>query len=133
MKNIESQSRIINRQSQELYAFIADFHHFEKFLPEQVTDWNTTEKACSFNLPNLGKIALRMEKDDAAQSVKYVSISGPAPFELLCELKPETETNSQLSLTAFADVPTFMLMMLSNPIKNFVTVLLDKIKELTEK
>ena len=133
MKNIESQSRIINRQPKELFDFIADFHHFEKFLPEQVTDWNTTDTTCSFNLPNLGKIALRMEKDDAAQWIKYISASGPAPFELLCELQPETETNCQLTLTAFADVPAFMLMMIANPIKNFVATLLDKIKELAEK
>jgi len=129
MKDIESQSRIINCQSKELYAFIADFHNFEKFLPDQITDWDTTETTCSFNIPNLGKIALQVEKDDVAQWVKYISLSGPAPFELLCELKPETETSCQLTLTAFADVPTFMLMMIAKPIKNFVTAVLDKIGE----
>jgi ribosome-associated toxin RatA of RatAB toxin-antitoxin module len=132
MKNIESQYRIIHRQAKDLYEFIADFHNFEKFLPEQVTDWNATETTCSFNIPNQGKIALQMEKNDAAQSVKYVSTSGPAVFELLFELKPETETSCQLTLTALADIPAFMLMMISKPIKNFVTVLLDKIKELAE-
>jgi len=130
MKNIESQCRLINRQSKELYNFIADYRNFGKFLPEQVSDWNVTEIGCSFNIPNLGKIALRMEKDDIAQWVKYISVSEPAPFELLCELKPETETNCHLTITAFADVPTFMLMMISKPIKHFVTVLLDRIEEL---
>jgi len=129
MKNIESQHRHINRPAKEVYDFIADFHNFEKFLPEQVTDWNATENDCSFNIPNLGKIALRMEKDDATQTVKYISTSGPAPFELLFELKFETETSCQLTLTAFADVPAFMLIMLSKPIKNFVTIIMDRIRE----
>jgi hypothetical protein len=133
MKNIESQYRFINRPAKDLYNFVADFHHFEKFLPEQVIGWEATEDTCSFNLPNLGKIALRMEKDDVAQTVKYISTSGPAAFELWCELKSETETSCQLTLTAFADVPAFMLMMLSKPIKNFVTILMDKIKELAER
>ena len=128
MKNIESQSRLINRQSKELYGFIADYHNFGKFLPEQVSDWNVTETGCSFNIPNLGTIALRMEKDDAERWVKYISASRPAPFELLCELKPETETNCHLTITAFADVPAFMQMMIAKPIKNFVTVLLDKVE-----
>jgi hypothetical protein len=132
MKNIESQYRIINRCAKDLYDFIADFRNFEKFLPEQVTEWDTTENTCSFNIPNLGKITLQMEKDDAAW-VKYISASGPAPFELLCELKPETETSCRLTLTVFADVPAFMLMMISKPIKNFVTTVLDKIKEVAEK
>jgi hypothetical protein len=132
MKNIESQSKLINRRSKDLYDFIADFHHFEKFLPEQVSDWNVTDSACSFNLPNLGKITLRMEKDDMAQWVKYIGISGPTLFELLCELKPKTETTCHLTLTAFADVPTFMLMMISKPVKNFVTTVLDKIAKLAE-
>jgi hypothetical protein len=132
MKNIESQYRFINRPAKDLYDFVADFHHFEKFLPEQIIGWEATENTCSFNLPNLGKIALRMEKDEVTQTVKYISTSGPAAFELLCELKSETETSSQLTLTAFADLPAFMLIMLSKPIKNFVTILMDKIKELAE-
>jgi len=130
MKDIESQSRLINRRAKDLYDFIADFNNFEKFLPEQITEWNATETTCSFNLPNLGKITLQMEKDDVAQTVKYISTSAPAAFELLFEIKPETETTCQLTLTAFADVPAFMLMMLSRPIKNFVTVLLDRITTL---
>ena len=132
MNNIESQYRLIHRQAKDLYDFIADFRNFEKFLPEQVSDWNTTEDTCSFQIPNLGKIILRIEKDAVEQWVKYISTSGPAPFELLCELKPETETSCQLTLTALADIPAFMLMMISKPIKNFVTVLMDKIKELAE-
>jgi len=130
MKDIESQSRIINRRSQDLYDFIADFHHFAKFLPEQVTGWDATDTTCSFNIPNLGKITLQVEKDDAAQWVKYVSLSGPAPFELLCELKPETETTCQITLTVFADIPAFMLMMIAKPIKSFVTAVLDKMAEM---
>jgi len=51
---------------------------------------------------------------------------------LLFELNPETETSCQLTLTALADIPAFMLMMVAKPIKTFVTVLMDKIKELAE-
>ena len=132
MNILESQHRLIHRPAKNLYDFIADFHNFEKFLPEQITDWNTTGDTCSFNLPNLGNLALQMEKDETAQWVKYVSSSGPAAFELLFELKPETETSCQLTLTALADIPAFMLMMVAKPIKTFVTVLMDKIKELAE-
>ena len=133
MRDIESQYRIIQRPAKDLYDFIADFHHFEKFLPEQITGWETTENTCSFNIPNLGKIVLQMEKDEESLTVRYISVAGPAAFELLCELAPETENSCRLTLTALADIPAFMLMMISKPIKNFATILMDKIKELAEK
>ena len=115
-----------------MYDFITDFDNFEKFLPDQVTNWSSTGVECSFTVPNIGKLGLKMEKDDARKEVKYISTEGPASFELLFELASLPEDDTNLTVSAFVEAPAFMLLMISKPIKNFMSILLDKIKVLAE-
>jgi hypothetical protein len=132
MNKIDSQSAIINRSVKSIYVFISDFKNFEKFLPEQVTGWNATETTCSFTIPSIGEITLKMEKDEVQQTICYTSTAGVVAFELLFEFIAKSEEQCQLILSAFADIPAFMLLMVNKPIKNFIALLLDKIKTLAE-
>ncbi|MDR0363420.1 MAG: hypothetical protein LBH92_00115 [Bacteroidales bacterium] len=132
MKKIDSQSVIIEISAQKSYDFISNFNNFEKFLPEQVTNWQATESECSFTIPNVGNVTLRMEKNEAVWQIKYVGVSAPAPFELLFELEDLSNEKTNLTISAFVEAAAFIVMMINKPVHNFISILLDKIKTLTE-
>lgn len=133
MKKIDSQSAVVSASPRKLYDFISDFNNFENFLPEQVTNWKATQDACSFNVPNLGEIALRMERYPAVLEIKYIGAAGPASFELLFEMKEAADEQTDLTISTSVEAAAFIMMMIGKPIRNFVAILLDKIKQLTER
>lgn len=133
MKKIDSQSAVINASPEELYDFIGDFNNFEHFLPEQVTHWRATPSECSFTVPNIGDISLKMKRDPVALKIKYAGEAGPASFELLFEMEKTSAEQSSLTISAFVQAAAFIIMMIGKPIRNFIGILLDKIKLLAER
>ena len=50
----------INRPATEIFKFLSDFNNFEKLLPEQVINWQTSGNTCSFTIKGMADIALSM-------------------------------------------------------------------------
>ena len=49
MTRIESDKVTVNKTSEEIYTFLSNFNNFQKLMPEQVTNWQSTEEDCRKN------------------------------------------------------------------------------------
>ncbi len=128
--NIEN----VNHSSQYVFDFLADFRHFEKFLPEQVTDWEATDEYCKFGVPGMGTVKLIFleKKPHSLIVIQPAPDSGfPVPFFLKAFLtqNENEENNSTFQFVADADIHGMVALMVDGPLRQFVAIITTRLKE----
>lgn len=127
---IESDKAEINKPAAELFAFLSNFNNFQKLMPPQVVDWQSTEDECSFKITGMATIGMKIVERTPNTQLKIVS-HGKVPFAFtltanLTEAGP-TQTIGQLIFEA--DLNPMMKMMVEKPLRNFFNLLAGKMKE----
>ncbi len=131
---IKSDSLIINKPARKIYNFLSDFNNFEHLMPEQVTNWKSTEITCSFTVQNMADVKMRIHEKEVDSHVHVVSESkSPFGFELKCKLEPVEEEKTKVHIEAEADVNPMMKMMIQRPVQNLVNIMVEKLKHHHEK
>ena len=120
----------INRPVAETYAFLSDLNNFEKMMPDQVINWQSTIDHCTFTIKNMATIGLKVEKKMPNQQVSLAS-DGKVPFdfELNCKLKTLSESSTEVFIELNADLSPMFKMMASNPLRNLVNIMAKKLGE----
>ncbi|MFN8166643.1 MAG: hypothetical protein U0X76_10890 [Bacteroidia bacterium] len=60
MTRIESETATINKSAEEVYKFLSNFNNFGKLMPEQVTNWESTEDECSFTISGMASLGMKI-------------------------------------------------------------------------
>lgn len=128
---IESDKSEINKPAAEVFAFLSNFNNFQKLMPPQVVDWQSTENDCHFKISGMASIGMKIVEKTPNTLIKVVS-DGKVPFAFtlnihLTETAP-TQTTGQLIFEA--DINPMMGMMVEKPLRNFFNLLAGKMKEL---
>lgn len=133
-RRIESKKEIINCQPQKVYDFLANFNNFERLLPDQVANWQSTVDSCSFEINGLATIGLRISEKIPFTKIRMTG-EGKLPFgfsfETIIEEIPQQQCQVQMAIDA--DMNPFIAMMAEKPLQNFVDMLLPKLLEEMEK
>ena len=129
---IESEKSEINKPAAEVFAFLSDFNNFQKLMPPQVVDWQSTADDCSFKISGMATIGMKIVEKSPNTNIKIVSNGGKVPFAFtlnvnLTEVSP-TQTSGQLIFEA--DINPMMGMMVEKPLRNFFNLLAAKMKEM---
>ncbi|MFI5164635.1 MAG: SRPBCC family protein [Bacteroidia bacterium] len=127
---IESDKSEVNKPAAEVFSFLTNFNNFQKLMPPQVVDWQSTENDCSFKISGLATIGMKIVEKIPNSLIK-ISSNGKVPFEFtlnvnLTETSP-TQTTGQLIFEA--DLNPMMKMMVEKPLRNFFNILAAKLKE----
>ncbi len=131
MTKFESNKVVVNAPCEKVYEFMADFGNFEKLLPDKVTNWQSSGDKCSFKIEGIGKLAMRIAKKDPCKHIHIVSDGdNPVDYTLDCFFYNYGKDQCEVELIFEAELTSFMEMIASNPLQNFVNMLVDKIKEL---
>jgi len=134
MTEFKSKTLEIANQAKSIYSFLDDFNNFEKLLPEQVTNWQSTKDNCSFTIQGMANLKL---SKGAKTEFNYISYNGEekSPFELSLHLylNEKSETKTQCQVIFKADLNPMLKMMASRPLKNLVDIIIDKLTEEMEK
>ena len=103
-------------------------------MPEQITNWKSTQDNCSFNIQGMAELAMKITEKTAFSKIVYSSES-PSPFEFFLIINMETiEAEKCTSQILFdAKINSMMQMMLQRPLQNFVNILNQKLKDTFEK
>jgi carbon monoxide dehydrogenase subunit G len=130
MTRIESDKTEIKKSAEEVYKFLSNFNNFQKLMPEQVTNWQSTEDTCSFTIAGMATLGMKIVEKKPNTLVK-VSRDGKAPFDftLECLLKEKNPNESEVQLAFDADLNPMMKMMAVKPLTNFLNLLVEKLKE----
>jgi carbon monoxide dehydrogenase subunit G len=131
MTRIESDKTDVNKSKEEVFNFLCNFNNFEKLMPEQVTNWQSTEEECSFTISGMATLGMKMVEKRPSDYIK-VERNGKAPFDftLECLLKEKTTAQSEVQLAFNADLNPMLKMMAVKPLTNFLNLLVQRLKDM---
>lgn len=135
MKKYTGQTEAVQKSASFVYEFLSDFKNFERFLPEQIKEWEAGNDYCRFSIQGLGKIHLtyaeRVPNTKIVVQPAYNS-GFPVPFYLSCFITQDSN-NSNTSAFHFeieAQVNAMLAMMIDGPLKQFVEIITLRLKNL---
>lgn len=128
---LESEKVEIPNSALNVFNYLSDFRNFEKLMPHQVTNWQSTAEECSFTLNGMATIGMKII-DKAAPSKITITSNGKAPFEFkLFVLLEEKDANNSVGQLVFeSDLNPMLKMMVEKPLSNFFNVLAQKMKDI---
>jgi hypothetical protein len=133
MSDYKSPKTPVQAGISEVYAFLSNFNNFENLMPEQqISNWKSTEDSCSFTIKGMGDFGLKIsEKTPETRIVIVPDVAKPIPltFNLICELEPLAENNTQALLKIEADMPPMIALMAGRPLQNLVNILATRLQE----
>lgn len=137
MWSYSSKEEVINLSPEKIYNFLADFRNFRKFLPNQITQWESTENDCSFHLSNIGHVKLEYKerKPYSLISIGLAKTSNlPVNVILKILINPDKiQDKSKVQFTIVLNANSIIESMLSNQMQNFVELFMNHFKELINK
>lgn len=132
MTKIESEKTEVNYSSEKLFAFLSNFNNFQKLMPEQVTNWKSTDDECSFTISGMASLGMKIVEKIPHSQIKIASYGGKIPFsfnlDVLITEAGENKSNGQLVFTS--DMNPMIKMMVEKPLGNFFNLLAKKMKDL---
>lgn len=128
---IESEKSEIKKPVSEVFAFLSNFNNFQKLMPPQVTNWQSTENDCYFTISGMASIGMKITEKIPNSLIKVTS-NGKVPFNFTLNITLTETAPSQTTgqLTFEADLNPMMAMMVEKPLRNFFNLLAGKMKEL---
>jgi hypothetical protein len=112
------QSKItIARPISEVYSFLADLNNHRQLMPDNIQDWKSTYDTAGFSIPNMGKIALKVDSRSENSEIIIIPAEKP-PFDI--KLKwgiSGGENSTEVVLTISAELNMMLKMMASGPLQ----------------
>jgi hypothetical protein len=136
MSDIKSEKTIINCSINKIYGFVSDFNNFEKLMPDQVSNWQSTSDSCSFNISGMGALSLRIKEKFPDTKIVIVPDAGtkiPFTFQLICKLNPVASGLTESEFVFENEMPAMISLIASRPLQNMVDIFAKKLKEYCEK
>lgn len=128
---IESKIGKAAYSDQEIYAFISDFNNFRELIPaDKVSQWESTEDQCSFQVEPLGRTGLEIIERTPSSLLKMASLKSYSnhQFTIWIQIKSVGEKDTRIKITIEPQVNKMLIPMLKLPLKKFVDGLIDKIE-----
>ena len=134
MTRIESDQVSISQNRETVYNYLSDVNNFKNLMPEQVTDWVSDADSCSFNIKGMATLGMAVESRDPENGI-LLKRSGKAPFDFIlnCVIGEGANAGTTLAQIQFdADLNPMLRMMAEKPLTNFLNMLVNKLKEISE-
>jgi hypothetical protein len=134
MTEIKSDVVSINQSNEHVFNYLANFDNFGKLMPEQVINWKSSIDTCSFTIKGMADIALKISEKIPFSKIVWSTL-GKTPFDftLSSRLKEINQTQTEVQIILIADLSPMLKMMALRPLTNFVNILVNKLKEVTDK
>ena len=130
MTTFESRIGKIQSSQKTVYDFLSDFNNFEQFIPgDKAKDWKSDESKCSFKVDGIGEVGLEIMEREPNKLIKITG-SGMAnvEFYMWIQLKDLEENDTRVKLTMKADLNPMIKMVATNPLKNFLEIIITKME-----
>lgn len=127
MTSIESEKTVVNKPAEVVFNFLCDFNNFQKLMPEQVTNWQSTANEGSFTIKGMASLGMKIEEKTPNTTVKIIR-NGKAPFDfnMLCKIA-DNGAQCEVQLIFNAELNAMLKMLAIKPLTNFMNMLAKNI------
>lgn len=131
MTRIESKKTEIDQPAEKLFTFLCDFNNFQKLMPPQVTNWQSTADECSFTISGMATIGMKII-EKVPHSLIKITTNGKVPFQFNLDitLQALSENKTEGQLVFNAELNPMIKMMVEKPLTNFFDFLSAKLKDI---
>ncbi|MFA7081530.1 MAG: SRPBCC family protein [Bacteroidales bacterium] len=135
MTKVESKTVEIDSKAEKIFDFLTDFTNFSLLLPDKVENWKATKEKCSFTIKGLTDFGMKISATTPYTSILITNdedVKMPIKFTFNWIFSPLTDNKTKVTAVFNLDVNPMIAMMAKTPLKNFIDVLVDKLKEKIE-
>lgn len=130
---IDSKKTAIYATSAKTFGLVSNFNNFGSSLPSEVTNWQSTENQCSFEISGMAKISIEIIDKIEFSNITYKATANQ-PIGMVIVGTIEGKGDSCIvAISIDADVPMALSMMVKKPLEKFVNILVDRVKEVAER
>ncbi len=134
MAKFQSERVQLDAPEQEVFEFLSDFRNFKDLMPPQIVNWKADEQSCSFTIPSMADLSMRMVKKIPHRNIHIVAEgNNPIEYTLDCFIEPDIEGKSFAEIVFDAELNPFLSMVASRPLQNLVNMLAKKLLEIFSK
>lgn len=112
----------------DLFAFLTDLRNLESYIPTgKVKDWEAEEEWCSFSIPKIGAMTLRIVEKNPYKLIKVEPEGGGSPFsfKFFIQTKGVSEFDTRIKLTLRAELNMMMKTMFQGQLKKGLDQIID--------
>ncbi|HRR23708.1 MAG TPA: SRPBCC family protein [Bacteroidia bacterium] len=133
MTRIESDECVIDKPANEVFAFLSNCNNLQQLMPEQVTNWKSTNDDCSFTIAGMASLGMEIKERNPDQNI-CVERKGKAPFDFVMnyEMQAVEDNKTKLKIAFDADLNPMLKMMAEKPLRNFLNTLAGNYKNLNQ-
>jgi hypothetical protein len=127
--NFTSHTVQLEVASEKAFAFLSDMNNLQNLMPEQVINWQSTDKSCSFDIKGMAHINLERAETIPGKLIHIISgPDNPIDIEFRCNLEEQGNAQSSAWIELTADLSPMLKLMASGPMQNLVNIMADKLK-----
>ena len=99
-------------------------------MPEQVTNWQSTDTECSFTIQGMASLQMKIVERRANDLISMESFGKtPIKFSLFVNIEAVNDQSCTALVSIDADINPMLKMMLDKPLSNLVEKLATKIPQ----
>lgn len=130
MTQIKSKTVTVNKSAQALYTQLQDFQNFHKAMPDSVNKFEADETSFLFGMKGMPEVRLVLSEKTEPEYILFKSASSKLDFSLACNIKAISDDSCEANFEFHGQFNPMLRMMVERPLKNFIEVLADKMKDI---
>lgn len=126
----ESRSGKPDCTPEEIFEFVRDIRNFERFIPAgTVADWNASKDHCSFRVPRVGNVDLRLVQEERPNLVAFKGNAlNDNAFDIVVHIRRNASEKADVKVALNAELNPMMKMIAAKPIGQFLEMLVDRME-----
>ena len=131
LTKIESDVVQIDNKAATIFDYLSNFNNFQKLMPEQVTNWQSTADECTFTINGMATIGMKIKEKAPNSKISIIS-NGKVPFDfnLFVLLDEKSASTCTGQLVFESELNPMLKMMVVKPLTNFFNILAQKMKDI---
>jgi hypothetical protein len=131
MKKFESENVQLNSSAEDVFEYIGNLSNFGKFMPEQITNWQSTADTCSFTVQNMTTLSMKVRERVPFERID-IAADGKSPFDFSLQilLIPIRTDHCEAKVVFNADLNPVLNMLASKPLQNLVDLMAQNLEKL---
>jgi hypothetical protein len=131
MNTVIESTVLINKATNEVYAFLSDLNHHQQLMPDNIYNWSSTADEAKFTIQNMAKLAIKINSRIENQEISAVpSEEAPFDLELKWTLKDLGNGSTEAKHTISAELNMMMKMLASGPLQKLADHQTVRLKEI---
>jgi hypothetical protein len=134
LSNFESRSGKLTGTAEAVFAFVTDIRNFGRLAPKgTINNWIADKESCSFNVSVIGTVSVRIaEKEKFSKVIYHGDALKKDDFSLTLHISDNHTKPAEVRIALSADLNPVMKMMVSQPIGQFLEMLINEMESFRE-